>query len=76
MRQDAPGVHPRLVVRGGRQADAGVRALLDGAGRARLDRHRAGCARVRREVLHGRGQLGPRRQQHPGLLYPGCDEIS
>ena len=45
------------------------------AGRARLDRHRARRARLRREVLHRRGQLGPRRQQHPGVLHPGRDEV-
>ena len=45
------------------------------AGRARLDRHGARRARLRREVLHGRRQLGSRRQQHPGLLHPGRDEV-
>ena len=69
------GVHPRLAVRRGRQADAGVRALLDGARRARLDRHGARRPRLRRQVLHRRGQLGPGRQQHPGLLHPGRDEV-
>ena len=63
-------------VRGSRQAHAGVRALLDGGGRARLDRYRARRARLRREVLHRRRQLGPGRQQHPGLLHPGRDEVS
>ena len=55
---------------------AGVRAVLDGCRRARLDGHRARRARLRREVLHGRGQLGPRRQQHSRVLHPGRDEVS
>ena len=31
---------------------------------------------IRRQVLHGRGQLGSGRQQHPGVLHPGRDEVS
>ena len=68
--------HARLDVRRGGQAHAGVRALLDGRRRARLDRHGARRARLRRQVLHGRRQLGPGRQQHPGVLHPGRDEVS
>ena len=68
-------VHARLDVRGGRQADAGLRALLDRGRRARLDRHRARRPRLRRQVLHRRRQLGPGRQQHPGVLHPGRDEV-
>ena len=71
----ADAVHAGLDVRRGRQADAGLRPLLDGARRARLDRHGARRPRLRGEVLHRRGQLGPRRQQHPGLLHPGRDEV-
>ncbi len=37
--QGASGVHAGVAVRGGRQADAGLRPLLDGARRARIDRH-------------------------------------
>ena len=73
--QAARGVHPRLAVRRSRQADAGVRPLLDRARRARLDRHGARRARLRRQVLHRRRQLGPGRQQHPGVLHPGRDEV-
>ena len=36
---------------------------------------RARRARLRGQVLHRRGQLGPRRQQHPGVLHPGRDEV-
>ena len=68
--------HARLGVRRGRQAHAGVRALLHRGRRARLDRHRARRARLRGEVLHRRRQLGPGRQQHPGVLHPGRDEVS
>ena len=39
--EGAAGIHARVAVRRGRQADAGVRALLDGARRARIDRHGA-----------------------------------
>ena len=69
-------LHARLDLRRGRQAHARVRAFLDGGGRARLRRYRARRARLRREVLHRRGQLGPGRQQHPRLLHPGRDEVS
>ena len=65
----------RGAVRGGRQAHAGVRALLDRGRRARLDRHGARRARLRGQVLHRRRQLGPGRQQHPGVLHPGRDEV-
>ena len=59
----------------GRQAHAGVRALLDRRRRARLVRPGARRARLRRQVLHRRRQLGHRRQQHPGVLHPGRDEV-
>ena len=67
--------HARGAVRGGRQAHAGLRPLLDRRRRARLVRPRPRRARLRGQVLHGRGQLGHRRQQHPGLLHPGRDEV-
>ena len=73
--QAAGAVHPGLDLRRGGQADAGLRALLDRARRARLDRHGARRARLRGEVLHRRGQLGPGRQQHAGVLHPGRDEV-
>ena len=69
-------VHARLALLRGRQADAGVRPLLDRDRRARIDRHRPRRARLRGEVLHRRRQLGSGRQQHPGLLHPGRDEVS
>ena len=56
--------------------DAGVRALLDRRRLARLGRHRARRARLRREVLHRGRRLRPRRQQHPGVLHPGRDQVS
>ena len=51
-----------------RQADGSVPALLDRRRRARRGGCRARRARLRAEVLYGRGQLGPRRQQHAGVL--------
>ena len=53
----------------------GVRPLFHGRRRARLHRYRARRPRVRRQVLHRRRQLGSRRQQHPGVLHPGRDEV-
>ena len=57
-------------------ADAGLRPLLDRGRLARLDRHAARRARLRGQVLHRRGHLGPRRQQHAGLLHPGRHQVS
>jgi catalase len=68
-------VHQGGALPGGRQGHAGVRALLHRAGRARLQGHGARRARLRRQVLHRRGQLGPGGQQHPGVLHPGRDEV-
>ena len=51
-------------------------ALLDRGRRRRLGRHAARRARLRGQVLHQGGQLGPGRQQHPGLLHPGRDQVS
>ena len=53
-----------------RQEDADDRPLLDGRRRARRRRRRARRARLRPQVLHRGRQLGPRRQQHAGLLRP------
>ena len=63
-----------LFQRAGRE-DARVRALLDGRGRRRLRRHAPRRARLRGEVLYEGGQLGSRRQQYPGLLHPGRDQV-
>ena len=51
----------------GKKTDA-LRPLLDRGRRARRGRRRARHPRLRRQVLHRGGQLGPRRQQHAGLL--------
>ena len=61
---------------GPEEEDRGVRALLDRRGRRRLRRPAARRARLRGQVLHRGGQLRPRRQQHPGVLHPGCDQVS
>ena len=55
--------------------DPGLRPVLDGAGLARLRRHGARHPRVRDEVLHRRGDVRPGRQQHPGVLHPGRDQV-
>ena len=73
--QGSEPVHPGFAVRRGRQADAGLRALLDGPRRARLDRHGARRSRLCGEVLHRGRQLGSGRQQHSDLLHPGRDEV-
>ncbi len=62
------------VLRAG-QAHRGVRPVLDGRRQQGLGRPRPRRPRLRREVLHRGGQLGPRRQQHPGVLHPGRDEV-
>ena len=46
------------------------------AGGAGLRRHAARRSRIRGQVLHVRRELRPGRQQHPGLLHPGCDQVS
>ena len=52
----------------GRQEDRPVRALLHRGRRARRGRRRARHPRLRHQVLHRGGQLGPGGQQHAGLL--------
>ncbi len=58
----------------GRQTPAFVRfsTVAGNKGSADLARDVRGFAA---EVLHPRGQLGPRRQQHPGLLHPGRHQV-
>jgi len=53
--------------------DAGIRALLDGGRRCGFGGYPARCARLRGQVLYPARQLGSGRQQHPGILHPGCD---
>ena len=55
--------------------DARLRALLHRRRLARLGRHRPRRARLRRQDVHARRQLGPRRQQHPRLLHPGRHQV-
>ena len=54
---------------------AGVRPLLDGRRQQGLVRPRSRRPRLRRQVLHAGGELGSRRQQHPGVLHPGRDQV-
>ena len=61
---------------GSEEEDAGVRALFHRRRRRGLRRHAARRARLCREVLHRGRQLRPRRQQHPGVLHPGRDQVS
>ena len=63
-----------LFQRAGRE-DARLRPLLDRRRQQGLGRPGPRRPRLRREVLHQGGQLGPRRQQHPGLLHPGRDQV-
>ena len=60
----------RAALPGSKGHNACICAFFDGCRRRRVRRHAAGCPRVRREVLHVRGQLRPGGQQHPRLLYP------
>ena len=59
----------------GRAGHAGVHPVLHRRGLARLGRHRARRPRLRGEVLHGRGRLRSRRQQHPRVLHPGRHQV-
>ena len=59
----------------GRQEDADVRPVLHRRRRARRGRRRARHPRLRGEVLHRGGQLGPGRQQHAGVLLPRPAEV-
>ena len=68
--------HPRRHLSARRREDAGLRALLDRRRQQGLVRPRARRARLRRQALHQGRQLGSRRQQHPGLLHPGRDQVS
>ena len=56
-----------------RHPDAG--ALLHRRRRAGFARRLARRARFLAEVLHRRGQLRPRRQQHPGVLHPRRHQV-
>ena len=67
--------HAGRPVPASRRTDPGVRALLDGGRQQGLVRSRPRRARLRREVLHTGGELGSRRQQHPGVLHPGRDQV-
>ena len=60
----------------GRQADRDVRPVLRGRRGTRGSRRGPRHPWVRHEVLHRRGQLGHRRQQHPGLLPCRPAEVS
>ena len=74
--QAAVEIHPRRPVSARRRAHAGLCAVLDGRGQQGLVRSGARRARVRRQALHPGRQLGHRRQQHPGVLHPGRDQVS
>ena len=68
-------IHARLDLRPGRQKDRMLRALLDRGRRTRRSRRRTRHPRLRHEILHRCGQLGPRGQQHPGILPARPAEI-
>ena len=55
--------------------DRGLRPLLDRGGRQGFLRPRTRRTWLRGEALHDRGQLGHRRQQHPGVLHPGRHQV-
>ena len=67
--------HPRRPVpAAGERTPAFVRfsTVAGNKGSADLARDVRG---LRREALHAGGQLGPGRQQHPGVLHPGPDQV-
>ena len=53
-----------------RPGHPGVHPLLDRGRLTRFGRHGARCPWVRGQVLHRRGRVRSRRQQHPGVLHP------
>lgn len=55
---------------------SGFRPLLDRCRRRWLCRYPSRRSRLRRQILHAGRQLGSGRQQHSGLLYPGCNQVS
>ena len=59
-----------------RRAHRGVRAVLDRRWKQGFVRSGTRRSRLRRQALHQGRQLGPRRQQHPGVLHPGRDQVS
>ena len=63
-----------LFQRAGRK-DAGLRPLLDRGRQQGLGRSGARRARLCGQALHQGRQLGHRRQQHPGVLHPGRDQV-
>ena len=68
-------VHPRQAVPGkGKKTPAG-HPVLHRHRRPRLLRGRPRPARLRGQVLYRGRQLGPRRQQPPGLLHPRRDQV-
>ena len=71
----AAALSPRRPVPAARRAHPGVRAVLDGGRQQGLVRPGPRRPRLRRQVLHAGGQLGSRRQQHPGVLHPGRHQV-
>ena len=57
------------------RAHPGVRAVLHRGGQQGVGRPRPRRPGLRGEALHPAGQLGPGRQQHPGVLHPGRDQV-
>ena len=62
-------------LRDGREEDGHVHPLLDGRLVARRPGRGPRPAWLRDEVLHRGRQLGPRGQQHAGLLHPGRHQV-
>ena len=67
---------PRRCLPARRRAHAGLRALLHRRRQQGLVRPGPRRARLRGQALHQGRQLGPGRQQYPGLLHPGRDQVS
>ena len=47
-------------------------SYIDRRGRRGFSGYSSGRTRICGEVLHQGRKLGPGREQHPGVLYPGC----
>ena len=74
--QVAIEVHQSRPVPARRRTDACFRPIFYRRRKQGLGRPRPGRPGLRRQALHAGGQLGHRRQQYPGFLHPGRDQVS
>ncbi len=74
--QVAIEVHQGRPVPARRRKDACLRPIFHRRRKQGIGRSRPRRPGLRREALHAGGQLGHRRQQYPGFLHSGRDQVS